>query len=132
MKSRLFVYDTDYELVSGWWKKREHIVIQKDFLSDFGVLVEDDNGKKLAVMWLYPLLSTKWCMIRFPITNPDSTKEERNKALDLVFDNLHGMAMDMGYKYLFCTTNHSALIERLKKYNYTQDASDCVHFWGGV
>lgn len=129
--SRLFDYEKDYKTVSAFWEERNQLVIKKDFLSDYGVVVEE-NGKMLAVMWLYPMLSTKWAMIRFPITNPQTTKEERDLALDLVFDNLHGIAKDMGYNYLFCTTNHPALIARLQKYNYTQDASDCVHFWGGV
>jgi hypothetical protein len=131
MTARLFNFDKDYQTVTKWWTERNHIQIKKDFLSDYGVMVSKD-GKDLAAMWLYPMITTAYCMVRFPITNPETTKLERNEALDLVFANLHGMTKDLGYKYLFCTTNHPSLIKRLEKYQYTKDAENCVHFWVGV
>lgn len=131
MKTRLFNYEKDYELVCSWWQERNHTVIPKDFLSNYGVMALIDD-KPVGVMWLYPVLSTTWSMIRFPIIDNSLSKEDRDLALDLIFDNLHNISRDMGYKYIFCTTNHTGLIRRLKKYGYTPDGENCVTFWGGL
>ncbi len=131
METRLFNYEKDYDLVSTWWKERNHAVITKDFLSDYGIMALIDN-KPVGVMWLYPVMTTKWSMIRFPIVDPNVSKEVRDSALNLIFDNLHNISRDMGYTHIFCTTNHPGLITRLKKYNYTLDSENCVHFWGGL
>ena len=129
LSTKLFKYEDDYELISSWWKSRNHIVIDKDLLSDYGVIAYINN-KPIGCMWLYPVLTAKWCMVRFPITDPNTTKEDRNIALDLIFENIHNISKEMGYKYMFCTTNTPNLIKRLEKYNYMFDSKDCSHFYG--
>lgn len=129
MECMLFNYNTDYEVVSSWWKKRNCPIIPKDFLGNYGFII-NENNKKLCAIWLYPIMTTKWCMVRFPISNPDITKEEHEKSLDLLFSSVHNISKDMGYKHIFCSTNHDGFIKRLNKYGYNQEATDCVHFWG--
>lgn len=129
ISTRLFNYEQDSQIVNSWWSERNQLVIEKDYLSDYGVLAFINN-KAVGCMWLYPVLSTKWSMIRFPITDPKSSKVDRELALDLIFDNIHNISKDMGYKYMFCTSNHPSLIKRLEKYNYVLDSKECSHFWG--
>lgn len=131
MDIRLLDLNKDYETLSSWWTQRNHVIITKDFLSDYGVLASK-NGKDLAAMWLYPVVSTKWCMVRFPIANPDTTKAERDAAMDLIINTLHLISKDMGYKYMFCTTNHPGLIKRLKSFGFVGDSENCINFWGGL
>lgn len=123
--------DNDYSLVTEMWTKRNHIVIPKDFLTDFGILAKQDKVP-VACAWLFPVLSSKTCMIRYPVSNPEIDSNVRNTALDLVFDNLHIIAKEMGYTKVFITTNHENLKKRLLKYDYTEEAQNCTHFWGGL
>jgi len=117
--------------VADWWGERGMIIIPDEFLSKFGFIVSNEE-KSIAAAWLYPMVSSNTAMIRYPITNPNSTKEERNKALDLLFFNLQETAKEMGYKKMFITTNNNALSERLIKYNYTETSKNCRHFWGSL
>lgn len=129
MEIKVFNRTEDYDTVSAWWKQREHAQVPQDFISDYG-FIAFENGNAVAAMWLYPVVTTKWCMIRFPISDPNSTNELRSQALDLIFDTIHLVAKDMGYKHIFCTTNHPGLQARLNKCGYTLEFSDCAHFWG--
>ena len=131
LHTRLFDFNKDYELVTKWWTARNHIIVEKDFLSDYGVMVLDDH-KPIIVMWLYPIMTTKWSMIRFPISNPDTTEIERDQAMEVLFHSLAGISKDMGYKYIFCTTNHPGLMNKLNKYGFSSEHTDCAHFWGGL
>lgn len=132
MRIELFKKDSHYETLTTFWQDREHLVIPKEYLSDYGFMAFDEQGNPVAAMWLYPVVSTNWCMVRFPISNPDVPNEIRSKAMDLIFDTIHKVSKDMGFNQIFCTTNHKGLIKRLTKYGYTLDSSDCVHFWGGL
>lgn len=122
---RLYKAD-DYSIVTSWWNKRNLTVIPEEFLSAYGFI--DAN----AAMWLYPQVTTKFAMIRFPITNPDATNIERSSSLDLIFDTVHKLSKSMGFNKIFCTTNHEGLSNRLVKYGYTLTDENCKHFWVGV
>lgn len=131
IETRLINLNNDYELFSKWWIDHNHVIIPKDMLSEFGVICYI-NKKPIAAMWLYPVLSCKWSMIRFPISSKDSSKNERNIAMDYVLNNLFNISKDMGYTNVFCTTNHSSLIKKLKKIGMTLSSEDCKHFWGAL
>ena len=129
LTSSLLKLDDNHSLVHELWTKRNHVVIPKDYLTDYGVMVSSDDTL-IAGAWLFPILSSKTCMIRFPISNIDIEIDVRDKALDLVFQNLHSIAKDMGYTTVFITTNHANLKKRLLKYSYMEESKDCSHFWG--
>lgn len=131
MQIKVFDRNTDYEIAETLWKQRNHDIIPKEFLSDFGVMAYDESGPA-GIMWFYPVMSANWGMIRFPITNKEISDDKRNEALNLIFDTIHETAKSFGYKYIFCATNHKGLIKRLEKYGYNQDSKDCVMFWGGL
>lgn len=129
MEIRLIDLEKDYELLASWWTAREHYVILKDMLSPFGMIAYKEE-KPIAAVWLYPSLGSPWAMIRFPIANPDSSKDERQEALDLVIRSLHDLARDMKCKYVLCSTNHKGFIPKLEALGYFEDASDCKHLMG--
>ncbi len=118
--SKLFSYETDSELVNTWRLVRNELSIPKDYLSDYGVIGIVD-GKPIAAMWLYPMLGCKMCVIEGIISDPDSTKEERKLALDVMFENIHGIAKDMEYKLIICMTDNSSIAARIQSYGYGKD-----------
>lgn len=131
VKTRLFDLDKDYELISNWWNERKQTIIPKEFLNQYGVMAFVDN-KPIGVMWLFPVLGCNWSIIRFPITNIESTIEQRDLAMDAIFDNLISMSKLLKCTHIFCTTNHPGLIKRLEDQGMTMTSENCKHFWGGI
>lgn len=131
MQVNLINRKSDLSSLNLWWEKRNHPVVPASMLSDYGVLVSKDNVD-LAAMFLYPVVSTNWCMVRFPISNPDVEASVRDEALDLVFDSVFLIAKDLGYEKVFCTTDHKNLSKRLLKFNFINMDVKCDHFWGDL
>lgn len=131
MEVTLLNRKSDLTNLKSWWEKRDHVVIPSSMLSDYGILVSKD-GVDIAAMFLYPVVSTDWCMVRFPISNPEVEASVRDEAMDLVFDSLFLIAKDLGYKKVFCTTDHKNLSKRLLKFNFINMDVKCDHFWGDL
>lgn len=131
MEISIFNKNENYGDLVSLWEQRSDVIMPKEFLSDYGVMCKDGDTI-IAIMWLYPVVSCNWAMIRFPISNSEVSNETRDLGLNLVFNTIHNIAKDMGYTQLFCSTNHSGLSKRLEKYGYSLEHTDCSHYWVGV
>ncbi len=129
MNFRLFNYEQDNDLISQWRIDQDSNVIPKDVLSPFGFIVEL-NKTPIVAMWLYPMVGCKMCLIEGLISDPQSLKENRKLALDILFDNIHLVAKDMGYKYIVCMTDNPSVAERVQKYGYGKDSKIYTNFVG--
>lgn len=119
--------DKDYHIVESWWKERNWTPIQKELLSKYGFIVND-----VAAMWLYPFNGSKSCMVGFPISNPTSTKEDRDRSLDLLFKTISKVAKDMGYKYIMTHSNIKPVKDRLEKLNFFKTDENVDVYFGGL
>lgn len=131
MEVRLFKKDKDYPIVLEWWNKYQQTPAPIEFLSDWGVIVSE-NGKPICAIWFYPIVSVKFGLIKSPIANPDTTKEERNMALNLCLNTIHEIAKDLGYTHVLCPSNVEAFKTRLTSIGYVAGDENCTHFWGGL
>jgi len=130
MNIRKFDKTNEYNKVLNWWKAREMEPVPQDFLSPVGFIVSNDKQSDIAAAWLYFTPGTKFCQIRFPITNRKSSKEERKEALDMLFESLHDVAKGIGCDYMHVTTNCPPLELRLEKTGYIKTDEKCNHYWG--
>lgn len=121
--------DKHYDIITKWCDDRKIPILEKDFLSEFGIVVKDKD-KYIAAAWLFPIMGAKISEIRFPITNPNTDKKERKNALKLLFYNLHTLANKMNYKYMFISTNHLHLQKHLIEFGYNKTDENCSHYWG--
>lgn len=128
---RIFNKDTDYSIVESWWKDHKQDPAPIDFLSDYGVISFEDE-KPICAIWFFPILTAKFGLIMAPVTNPNTTKEERNTSLNSSLDILHMMAKDLGYSNVLCLSNVDAFEKRLKSFGYTEGDKNCTHYWGGL
>lgn len=128
---RKYNKEIDYNMITEWTNSRDMKNNPSDFLSEHGVIASC-NGKDIASMWLYPIPDVKWCMIRFPISNPTSEKQERDVCLNLCLEALHKTAKDMNYTHVFVSTNTPPFEKRLKSWGYEKTDSNCSHYWGGL
>jgi len=120
MKIRLIDLKQDKEVIDMWCEQRHMRTLPNDYLSKFGFLVSKDT-KNIAVCWLYPFMNTKRCMIDCMISNPNTTKQERSDAIDLLFMTIFLTAKDMGYEHITCTTTNQNIINKLLDLNFIKD-----------
>lgn len=129
---KLFDKTTDYTTLVKWCEGRKITALPAEFLSDYGVMVSIDDTK-VASSFLYPQLGVNFAMIKFPIANPEATKEQRDVALNECFESLHGIAKGMGYSYVFCPTDVKSLQNRLTNiFNYTETNQNCKCYWSDI
>jgi len=124
MNIRKLDLNKDYHIVEDWWKQRHWTPVAKEALSTIGYIVDD-----IAAMWLYLSVGSKLAWIGFPIANPNTTKEQRNDAIDLLFNTIHEYAKINGYDFIITTSNIPAVINRIEKIGYIKGDENVSHFW---
>lgn len=133
MEAIIFNKDIHYTLISDWYKERNLQPIDMDMLSNLGLIIKNKEDKFLASAFLYPIVGANWCFIEGAISNPNTNKEERTEALDMLLVRLHSMAKLMGYKKACIFSENSGIIKLLEKHNYTQsNKKNIANFWGNL
>lgn len=87
--------NTDYYTLSYWWDKHGQNYPELETLPDSGYIVDN-----IAACFVYKT-NSNLAMIEFLISNPESNKEERNQAIDLVIDACINDAKESGYKVIY-------------------------------
>jgi len=120
--------DEKDQAVKLWWETRTGIGFSLETLSDHCYFAKQE-GKGIAALSLFPMKGSSYCMVGWPIANPDTTKEERNFALNLLFDKMHLDALEMGYKRVFTTSGVEVVQERLTNFGYVLGDSNVNQYW---
>jgi len=109
MQIMKFDKDKHYDTICSWWEKHQWPKIPLTMLPQTGYIVDD-----LCAGFLYQTDSNiAW--LEFIISNPESTKDDRSKALDILIDRLSEDARGMGFTMIFSSINHSNLINKYEK-----------------
>lgn len=104
--------DQDYPSACAWWKAHNWPVLPKEALPEVGYIVPE-----ICAAWLYRSDSSiAW--IEWIIANPESDKEVRSEALDLLIQTVSSHAKELGFKFLFSSASHPHLIERYKLHGF--------------
>lgn len=112
---------SDYENIKEWWKGHQWTPPTQGMLPATGAIVEG-----YCVGFLYKT-DSEFAMFEFIVSNPNTSKEERSKALDLLIDTLVVEANKQGFKYIFTTSNHERLIERLVAHDFIVSDKNVTH-----
>jgi hypothetical protein len=97
----------DYPTAVKWWQARAWPPVPEIALPATGVIVED-----YCVGFIYKSDSAiSW--VEWIVSNPDTDKNERDTAMNLLIDNLITKAKSMGAQIVFTST--SAANEHLVK-----------------
>lgn len=111
MNVRLYE-NSDYSEVAGWWLDQNWPIIPQDHLPEFGFIVPG-----IAAGFLYKT-DSNFALLEFVIANPNSSKEDRANALDLVIENLILLAQELGFKSIFSSVTHPKLIDRYVNHGF--------------
>lgn len=111
MQIRL-VEKKDLKIIADWYKNHGQEAEQADFLSDIGFIVDN-----IAAAFLYTTNSSV-CWIESYISNPESNKKDRKKALDLITEAIIQKAKDLGFMAIICFIDLKTTYQRCLDYGF--------------
>jgi len=104
--------DNDYITLCEWWVEHKWGVIPMNCLPKVGFVVNN-----ICAGFLYQT-DSKIAWLEWIISNPQSNKEERDVALDLLINQLLITAKELGFKLVFTSVKHPKLKERYLEHGF--------------
>lgn len=112
----------DYPLLKKWWKDWGWIPVLREALPESGtggIMIEND-GIPICAGFLY-LTNSTIAWMEWEISDKESDKEIRKKALELLEHELTLWAEGVERKVLFSVTQNKSLIEKRKNNGWIVD-----------
>lgn len=106
MEVKIINLDIDYFKLCEWWKQYNMAPIPKNSLSTNGIMIGN-----YCAGWYYKTDSDIGLIENF-ISNKETKKEDKEKALDLLFEILINMAKLNGNKFVFTASGNNNIITR--------------------
>ncbi len=129
ISARLFNLEKDFSIIEDFCKKRQLPIIDKDLLSAYGVVVFIDNNP-VVCGWLYPVLTSKLCIVENIISDLDV--KNKTEYINLLYTTFHLIAKDMGYKYIKTTVENKSMKNRLESYGYMNTQENLTNYIGVI
>jgi hypothetical protein len=108
----------DYPLAASWWTDRGWGVIPEKFLSDIGLVAEQD-GVPSAMIWLYPT-NTSVLIAEWLISDPEASPLIRGKAVSALISKLDSVTKASG-SFLMTFLQHPGLVRMFEKRGFTAE-----------
>ena len=96
MEIKKFNKETNYKELCNWWKSWGLPIHPKEALSENGIIISKD-GINICSGFIYST-DSYICFFEFAIMNKNTTKKQREGALEKLGDTLLSTAKDMGFK----------------------------------
>lgn len=103
---RRYLKDQDYETVRSWVSEWNIPPPTQGMLPEIGFIID-----QVAVGFLEQP-DTDSCYFENLYSNPKASKDEREKAIDLIYDAAVECAKSLGFKRMLSTTDHPSIIKR--------------------
>ena len=105
------------------------MIIDRDMLSAYGVIVLD-NDVPVICGWLYPVMTSKLCIVENIISDVDI--KDKNDMIKLLYSTFHLIAKDLGYKYIKTTVQNESMKSRLESYGYMNTQTNLTNYIGVI
>jgi len=114
--------ESDYEILSGWWKAWSWPVIGKDMLPDNGTggIMVEHEGENIVAGFLY-WSNSKMVWLDWIISNPKSDKDIRQEAIKKLILTAESMTKEAGSKYMMSISRSNSLLKIHKELGWTID-----------
>lgn len=120
---RLFDKDKDYNTIMKWWLDHDQIPCAVNLLPNIGFIVDE-----LVVGFLYQTDSSV-CFIECVVSDKNSDKEKRQKALIELGNMLIDTAKEMKFKKAYFHSRHPSIIENgLSHWGFTNCLNSIERF----
>lgn len=107
-----YVAETHYPLAYAWWKKATGKVLDPSQLSDSGLVAVADDGRFVAISWLFHG-NSKVAHIGFTVASPTARPREKILAIDDLIKQHIKNAAALGMRYVLSNSDRPALTKLL-------------------
>ena len=114
--------ESDYEILSDWWKAWNWPVMAKDMLPDNGTggIMVENKGENIVAGFLY-WSNSKLVWLDWIISNPDADKKIRKQAIEMLILTAEQMVKDAGSKYIMSISRSNSLLKIHEKIGWSID-----------
>ena len=114
--------ESDYEILSDWWKAWSWPVMAKDMLPDNGTggIMVEHEGENIVAGFLY-WSNSKLVWLDWIISNPKSDKDIRQEAIKKLILTAESMTKEAGSKYMMSISRSNSLLKIHKEVGWTID-----------
>ena len=114
--------ESDYEILSDWWKAWSWPVMAKDMLPDNGTggIMVEHEGENIVAGFLY-WSNSKLVWLDWIISNPNANKKIRKQAIEMLIFTAEQMVKDAGSKYMMSISRSNSLLKIHKHMGWSVD-----------
>jgi len=114
--------ESDYEILSDWWKAWGWPVIVKDMLPDNGTggIMIERKGENIVAGFLY-WSNSKMVWLDWIISNPKTNRDLRQEAIKKLILTAESMTKEAGSKFMMSISRSNSLLKTHKELGWTID-----------
>jgi len=123
---RLFDKETDYELLTSWWKGHGWDAVPAAILPKLGVVSKED-GEPVAAAFLYMDNSVGVCWMEWFVANPAASGKAVIRAHRLICAFLKEEALRMDYGVMLTSCKQDSLVRLYERNGFQKTDSGVTH-----
>ena len=114
--------ESDYEILSDWWKAWGWPILVKDMLPDNGTggIMVDNEGENIVAGFLY-WSNSKLVWLDWIISNPKVSRDIRQEAIKKLILTAEHMTKKAGSKYMMSISRSNSLLKTHKQMGWNVD-----------
>ena len=114
--------ESDYEILTDWWKAWGWPVIVRDMLPDNGTggIMVENKGENVVAGFLY-WSNSKMVWLDWIISNPKTNRDIRQEAIKKLILTAESMTREAGSKFMMSISRSNSLLKIHKELGWTID-----------
>ena len=114
--------ESDYEILTDWWKAWGWPILVKDMLPDNGTggIMVDNEGENIVAGFLY-WSNSKLVWLDWIISNPKVSRDIRQEAIKKLILTAEHMTKKAGSKYMMSISRSNSLLKTHKQMGWNVD-----------
>jgi hypothetical protein len=125
MNTRLYM-PSDYPVLAPWWPAHGWPAVSQAILPKCGVIVEEE-GKPLAVAWLYMDNSVGVSMMEWTVTNPENSAKQSLSALKVLIGAVRMLAKEFDYGVMLTSVKQPSLCRLYERCGFQKTDEGMSH-----
>jgi len=114
--------ESDYEILTDWWKAWGWPALAKDMLPDNGTggIMVENKGENIVAGFLY-WSNSKLVWLDWIISNPKTNRDIRQEAIKKLILTAESMTKEAGSKFMMSISRSNSLLKIHKELGWTID-----------
>ena len=114
--------ESDYEILTDWWKAWDWPILVKDMLPDNGTggIMVENEGENIVAGFLY-WSNSKLVWLDWIISNPKVSRDIRQEAIKKLILTAEHMTKKAGSKYMMSISRSNSLLKTHKQMGWNVD-----------